>query len=1042
MNPKLGPTLLYLLIGVLLSSCRYSLPEEVEQAYDQISRPISYSIDIKPILSDRCFHCHGPDAENRKAGLRLDTEEGIYAQNAFGNRAFVPGSLSASEAINRILSHNPQEMMPPATSTLSLTPEEKALLVKWVEQGAEWQQHWAFIPIKEKVSVPAPANDWETKNEVDAFIHRKLAAQGMLPSKEASPSTLLRRLSMDLTGLPPTLETLSAFRDNPSEQAYEQLVDQMMQSDAFAERLTLDWLDLARYADSHGLHADGKRNAWPWRDWVIDAFRENMSYDQFVSEQLAGDLMPDATRDQIIATAFNRNHPMTAEGGVIDEEVRLEYVSNRTNTVGTAFMGLTLECAKCHDHKFDPISQKEYFQVFSFFNNVKELGMTGNDGDYGPMYPLTDGAQDSIIAFLDRQIDSLKHTPAEKTPTILRPALYLGFESLINRELDRNRRVKVRGNPELVEGQNGQALSFDHMGSVLQIKELGAYRSTDPFSVAMWIKPMEDSRKTKQLIGNTRQKEQAWRGWEFGLDSSNHFSFKLIGALPDDYIQVVSKDSIPYQAWTHLTASYDGSMSASGVNLYVNGEKVPVSVEYDNLIGSIQFIPWTKKGQLPTTLSIAKAFRAFTGDNGIYHGLMDELYLFDGEVLAEEVAKLYERERAGPLSLLANTNQGGSQGQIMALQRQKVGMYDTIPKLMVMQEMPEMRATYTLERGEYDKPLERVFPATISSVLPFDTTQYERNRLGFSKWLFDANNPLTARVAVNRYWQMIFGRGIVSTSNDFGNQGALPTHPELLDWLAWEFVSSGWDVRHLLKLMVMSATYRQSSRILPEHLEKDRENKWLARSPSYRWPAEFVRDNALAASGLLNPKVGGESARPYQPDGLWIEVGNFSQDLLRFTKDEDDNQYRRSMYTFIRRTAPPPFMTIFDAPSREVCIVSRERTNTPLQALVLLNDPQFVELSKALACRMAENEAQSLDEKISQGFQWVLTREPSRDEVTIMKKLYQTQLDTFAHRPQEADKLLKTGDHQVPINLDKQEIAALTVVANTLFNMDEMYTKR
>ena len=1027
-----------LLCMFLIQSCSLSLPKDVEVVYETLGEDITFNIDIKPILSDKCFQCHGPDEDNRTAGLRFDTQDGLFAKSNTGKKAFVPLRLSKSEAISRILSNDPEKVMPPPETKLTLSDKEKAMLIKWVENGAEWNEHWSFIAPENKIP-PKQTIEWDGENEIDNFIHKKLRGNNLEPSKKADKLELLRRVTMDLTGLPPTLEEIEAYLADNRPNAYESVVDRLMETDAFAERLTLEWLDVARYADSHGLHADGIRNAYPWRDWVIRAFQKNMPYDQFVTEQLAGDLLPNPTRDQIVATAFNRNHPMTGEGGVIEEEVRLEYVANRTNTVGTALLGLTMECAKCHDHKFDPISQKEYFQMSSFFNNIKELGMTSNDGDFGPLVHLTTKEQDSILSYVDNLLSEHTKKDVVEKPKMLKPYVYLGFENIGKKNVvDANKKATASGQTKLVEGKNGRGVAFDHMYDIVRLSEDNHFDSNEPFTVSLWMNQSNDTKITKALVSNRGLKQHRWRGWEVYLDSLNRAAFKIVSAMPHDYLHISTEEKIPLDQWTHITATYDGSMDAKGMALYVNGKAIPTKITYNALEGSIKH--FKKKERV---ISVGKAQRRFTGDNGIFSGLIDELYIYRGEMQADEAKKMYHRSTSSTnIQVAGFDNSSKNKKKIAQLNKKRFDILARVPKVMVMKDMPKKRKTYILERGAYDKKGEEVFAGAVEKVLPFDATKFEPNRLGLSKWLFDANNTLTARVAVNRYWQMIFGTGIVATTEDFGNQGALPTHPKLLDWLSAEFRNSGWDIRKLLRLMVTSATYKQSSQIDENRLALDPENKWLSRGPSYRWQAEFIRDNALAASGLLHKKVGGKSGRPYQPPGLWLEIGNFSGALKFFNKDSDLNQYRRSMYTFIRRTTPPPFMTIFDAPNREVCTVRREQTNTPLQALVLLNDPQFVEASRALACRLGESFGDDFDTMMKKGYLLTLTRNPKDEEIHLMNSLFKEQYAYFKREPKKLDAYLAIGDYKVPKNLDKPKIAALSVVCNTLLNMDEVSYKR
>ncbi|MEQ6119418.1 DUF1553 domain-containing protein [Reichenbachiella sp. MALMAid0571] len=1047
------------ILSLMMVGCGVDMPEDVAIAYKKLPESIDFNIHVKPIISDRCFACHGPDEQTRKANLRLDSKEGFFAKGESGEYAFVPGNLNKSDAISRILSEDPEYMMPSPKSNHVLSAEEKAAIVKWVEQGAEWKDHWAFIP-PEKRPLPENISGWKTRNEIDLFIQEKLSQNDLKTSQEEDKLRLLRRVTMELTGLPPTISEIEAYMNDDSEEAYERVVDRLLESDAYAERMTLEWLDLARYADSHGFHADGERMMWPWRDWVIKAFKENKPYDQFVTEQLAGDLMPNATKDQIIATAFNRNHPMTAEGGAVDEEFRVEYVTNRTNTLGTAFLGLTVECAKCHDHKFDPISQKEYFQLSAFFNNVKELGMTGDDGNYGPMLTLTDETTDQIIAALDEDIHKLEEKNRLKTEELLaikdfvnnqnltqvKPILHHSFERLTKTDssefLD-NRALTVQNGTDTIRGVSGSARRFDHQDDKIVFNEFGQFEATDHFSVSVWVNPVEDNGKSKVIVSNVGSKNSLWRGWELYLDSTNNAAVRLISSLPHNYIHVKSSEKIPLNEWTHVLFTYDGSSKADGVNIYVNGKMSAQGIVYNDLYKSI--LPTNTARQRDFRgLLMGKSYRTFGGDNGIYKGSFDEFLVFDWEVPDTQVTSIYEQSKQGKMPVIyvdKSKDFKRISDELAKLRAKRLNMVDTIPELMVMKEMEKTRPTYVLRRGVYDAHGEQVDPGTPKKVLEMPSG-FPKNRLGLSQWLFDKKNPLTARVAVNRYWQMVFGRGIVSTADDFGSQGALPTHPELLDWLAVEFMESGWDVKALIRKMVTSYTYRQSSKASKEHMEKDDENIWLARAPSYRWQAEFIRDNALASSGLLNKDLGGESSKPYQPDGLWIEKGNFSHFLLRYKRDGDKRQYRRSMYTFIRRTSPPPFMELFDAPSREVCTITRERTNTPLQSLVLLNDPQFLEASRALAFRLKNEAGDSLKDKIETGFQLVLSRPPNEKETEIFEALYQEEYEEFKKDEMGVKDYLAVGDYSDSESYDPIEMAALSVLSNTLFNMDEAYVKR
>ena len=1037
-------------------ACKKKLPDYVEIPYNEILGEIDFNIDVKPILSDKCFSCHGPDAGTRKAELRFDIEEGLFKKSNLRNFIFKAGNLSKSEGIQRILSDDPKYIMPPADSHLELTPKEKAILVKWVEQGASWKKHWAFIP-PVKVTPPIIKTNWEVKNEIDQFVYSKLIENELSPSEQATKEQLLRRVTIDLTGMVPTTEELNAFLNDKSLNAYEKVVDRLLETDAHAERLAIEWLDLARYSDSHGYHADGSRYMWPWRDWVLHAFKNNMPYNEFVSEQIAGDLMPNPTKKQILATAFNRNHPTTAEGGAIDEEFRVEYVSNRTNTFGTAFLGMTMECAKCHDHKFDPISQKDYFELFAFFNNIKELGMTANDKNAGPFLLLSDSITDKKINLYIAKIDSLEYIQKKekqvfmtdvnyknsKSFKIKSPILHHTFEKLKKTKkhiaVDGQNNTIASNGITLEKGLLGLGAKFNDQYDQINITNQKTFEITTPFSISVWVLQEQKASvgKTMTIIGNSSVKSQFYRGWDLFIDPSGKISSRLISSMPSNYIHIKTEEDLPIGKWTHVLMTYDGSAQASGLQLYIDGKTAKTNVEYDRLYKSMIN---REKGRI----LVGKSPRGQTGDNGVFIGMLDQLSIFDSEILPLQVSHVYNQSKTNTSTHIWVPNEENFlilNSKLQDLQNEKLKTIDTIKEIMVMEEMPKQRNTFVLERGAYDAYGEKVERGTPDNIMEF-STEYPKNRLGLTQWLFNNKNPLAARVAVNRYWQMIFGTGLVSTPNDFGNQGAMPTHPKLLDWLAVDFMESGWDLRKLLKTMVSSYTYMQVSKASLELRDLDPDNKLLARAPSYRWQAEFIRNNVLKSSGLLHEHFGGESVKPYQPEGLWIEKGNFSADLLRYKQDHDNKQYRNSLYTFHKRTSPPPFMITFDMPGRDFCSVSRERTNTPLQALSLLNDPQFVEASKALAVRMKMQGGDSIKNQIETGFQMAISRKPNATELGILIDLYSEEFEVFKNDKAGAKEYLEIGDYHVPEDMNTSELAAMTMVANTIYNLDEMYTKR
>lgn len=1066
---------LIVIIGIL-SSCSLEVPDEISNQYSSLPEVVDFNYHVKPILSDRCYQCHGPDEKTRKAGLRLDIESLAFSKLESGKRAFSAGNLYKSESARRILHQDPDIVMPPPEANLQLTQREKAMILKWIEQGAEWKEHWSFLTPQNKTP---KSKDNTLSHPIDMFVKNKLDQEGLDFSPKASKAILVRRLYFDLTGLPPSIEAVDEFINDNSEKAYENLVDRLLNTPAHAERMALDWMDLSRYADSHGLHADGIRTMWPWRDWVLKAFQENMPYDQFVTWQLAGDLIPEATQEQKLATAFNRNSPMTAEGGVIDEEWRLHYVFDRTETLSTAFMGLTVACAKCHDHKFDPISQKDYYQLTAFFNNIRELGMTGDDGEFGPLLPLTDEQTQSKLDQLNQSMNAIKKELAitseelkqvyeysdelvKKTKAQPNLLFHGKFEKIsqINK-----RRHSVDGKkdfygrsdqtPEVVEGIKGNAFKFskDHDQLYITNKLIPKMEWTEPFSLSLWLNTSKRKQESTQtLVANSGGKNDLWRGWECYLDDQNRVNIRLINVTPSNLIHVRTEDSIKTNQWQHLAVSLDGTGKTEGVQLFLNGEKIAQQGIINNLYKTM--IPTKrdrKKGFVETdrSLIVGKSYEGSTGDYGLFMGKLDEFKFFKGVLTPFEVRSIYAEntnqktetpwEEVQQHLIEKNSEIVKIKKKLKNNREEYLKTYTPIEEIMVMREMDQARPTYLYNRGVYSEPLYTV-EAKVPAALPAMDESLPKNRLGLSQWLFDPKNPLTARVAVNRYWQMIFGQGLVGTPNDFGVQGQLPSHPELLDWLAIRF-RQNWDVRALIKEMVLSKTYQQQS-VSNELLDqKDPNNILLARANVSRLPAEIIRDNALKVSGLLNPKFGGKSVMPYQPDGLWKEKNNFSTFLYEYEQSAGDDLYRRGLYTFIRRTSPPPNMMTFDATSREVCTVKRDVTSTPLQALVLLNDPQFFEASRVFAERMIKNKDR-LEDQIRFGFRLATSRYPKQEELEILVDLYNNQYDFFRKNRDKAYQIISVGEKPRDKNIYSVKTAAMTMVANTLLNHSETYTRR
>ena len=1083
------------LICGLLSCSGPSLPKDVEVAYEQLEEEISYNYHVRPILSDRCYSCHGPDEEARQADLRLDIEDQAKATLSSGSgRAIVSGSTKKSELIHRILSDDPEVVMPTPESHLMLSDKEKAILYKWIEDGAQYEEHWAFTS-PQKAEVPSTDMGWTQHNEIDLFIQAKLSK--LTPSPEEEKERLLRRLYMDLTGLPPSVEDIDAFLVDGQPDAYERVVDHLLSSTSCAERLTMEWLDVSRYADSHGLHADGYRIMWPWRDWVIDAWKVNMPYDQFATWQIAGDVLPEASTDQKLATAFCRNHTMTAEGGAIDEEFRLAYVFDRTETVMTAFQGLTMNCARCHDHKFDPISQKEYYQVNAFFNNVKELGMTGDDGNYGPMLGLPDIETQQALTAIAEKVEQAQEELKITEQAALEKANYINsldevsaprpvmIASLENRRkarrsefpdhLDEVPRLKVYDNNgdiygyaenAFVDGVEGKAITFTGVYDEIYLRDVPSFEKTDPFSAGLWIKTTKkDKDKTQMLLCTTGEKNNYWRGWEFDLDEDNRLNVRLIHSLPHNYLHVRSIEEIPLDKWIHVGFTYDGMEQAKGVNIYVSGDKVSSEIVYDRLYKSIHPITFKSDEEFDDKASkaaftnpefayrldkrpvrVGRSLRLYTGEEGVFKGAMDEIKIYDRQLSAAQMMKIANSKQdvsddvARSHAQVTSAPLRKNRIRIQGLLEEHQELMATVPEVMVMEELDTIRPMYIYNRGDYTQPTEEV-NSDIPAVLPAFGDR-PRNRLGLAEWLFDKENPLTARVTVNRYWQMIFGQGLVDTPGDFGIQGSLPTHPKLLDWLAVDLIEHGWDIKRLLKQMVMSHTYRQSSKIREGDLEQDPANKLLARGASYRLPAEMIRDNALAASGLLVDEAGGASVKPYQPDGLWIEKSFFSKILLTYKQDEGQDLFRRSMYTFVRRTSPPPAMTIFDQPNREVCTIKRENTNTPLQALVLLNDPQFVEAARVLAERIQVEGGDDFKSQITYAFRLATGRSPDKEEIQVLQDLYEDQYNIYESDITASKELLGVGATKADLKASIPHTAALAMVTSAIMNHDEAYMKR
>jgi len=998
---------------------------------------VSFNRDVLPILSDRCFLCHGPDEATREAELRFDLE------GAVSDDVIAPGHPEKSEFFLRITSDDPDVRMPPADSKLALTKDEIDILGQWIKEGAKWQQHWSFIPPK-KAALPKVGNAKWCRNEIDHFILARQKEAGLSPASETSKERLIRRLSFDLTGLPPSLAEIDEFLNDKQPGAVERVIDRLLKNSAYGERMATDWLDAARYSDTYGYQVDRDRFVWPWRDWVVRDFNQNMSYDQFVTEQLAGDLLPDATDDQILATTFNRLHPQKVEGGSVPEEFRIEYVADRTQTFATAFLGLTMECCRCHDHKYDPLPQKEYYQLSAFFDNIAEAGLYSY---FTPSVPtptlvMADEATKAKIAEAEQDVehadaalkalaDSEKTRGAfkawldsEPNPETLIPGqiAHLDFEGA------------AKGGNQSVDGQIGKAIKLS--GDDAVGLKVGNFRRSEPFSVSLWINTPDV--KDRAVIFH---RSRAWtdagsRGYQL-LIEDGRLSASLIHFWPGNAIRIRTKNQLPINHWHHVVVTWDGSSRADGLSIYVNGELADREVVRDNLYKNIT-------GGGGDNIAIGERFR----DRGFTNGLVDEFKVFDRQLTEIEVAQLRDdKSLADALTDSPTASKAKSlfdyylatvdadyRARLTALHEKRKelnGIADALSEIMVMREELTRRDTFLLNRGAYDARTDKVIPETpgVLTALPDGAA---RNRLGLAKWLTQPEHPLAARVVVNRIWQMVFGQGLVRTPEDFGRQGQPPTHPELLDWLAVDFVEHGWDVKRLLKQIVKSATYRQSSEPSENSFKSDPQNLLLSWSPTFRLPAEMLRDNALATSGLLVRKIGGAPAKPYE-----VEVS-----FKPVKPDKGEGLYRRSLYTYWKRTGPAPVMMTLDASKRDVCRVRRERTSTPLETFVLMNGPQFVEAARVLSEAILKQHHEDHHAALVDLFRTLTGRLPDKTELMILFDLHSQQLEYFTTNSGKAAAYLKTGQRPVDPKLDANRLSALSTVANALFSFDEVVNRR
>ncbi len=997
--------------------------------------PISFNSDIRPILSENCFACHGPDEEDRAADLRLDQRE-----PAVDYGAIVEGEPDESLLIERIMSADPDVIMPPPETNKALTTKQKDLLAEWIRQGGEYEKHWSFEPLARSIDVPKTVDDWPRRS-IDAFVAQAHRQKGFQPTEEADRATWLRRVTFDLTGLPPTLSELDTFLSDDSGEAYERVVERLLKSPAYGERMAVMWLDVARYADTFGYQNDVAMEVWPWRQWVIEAFNRNMPYDQFVTEQIAGDLIEGATREQQLATAFNRLHRQTNEGGSVAEEFRLTGITDRTTTAGTAFLGLTMECCRCHDHKFDPIKQKEFYQLSAYFSDIDEFGLYSHFTFTAPTPAMllyeADQEQEHQAA---KQAVTTAEAKLEEAMQSARRHWKSRPEDLIS-ELPEPRKpaftLPLEGDVDGVVGMATRCNGDD----AIECKEAPRFGRTSAFSYSLWVRPEVEGPRMMVLHQSRAAEDSGFRGLELTIDEG-HPQFSMIHFWPGNAMRIRAVETIPVGDWTHLAVAHDGSGRAEGMQLFINGNAVQAEVIRDKLTRDIRHRKnWGDMDVDNVSLALGARFR----DIGFRDGALDDLKVYDVQLSSAEVLSIYRAARPSETEneidtemallhqlLTADDGVAEARATLAKARDAENELVAGVREIMTMRHDDKAPATHVLGRGEYTNKGEQVTASTpqLSGGLPVA----DADRMSLAKWMVDPQNPLTSRVIANRMWHLFFGRGIVVSLEDFGSQGSPPSHPELLDYLARSLMDNDWDLHWLCREIVLSSTYRQSSKVgSPDIYEHDPDNVWLTRGPKHRLSAEQLRDTVLAASGLLVRKIGGPSVMPYQPAGLWEEAGTGKS----YHQSTGDGLYRRSLYTFWKRTSPPPTMLTLDATSRESCTARRELTTTPLQALVFLNDPQYVEASRVLAETLIENHNTDIDSRWDELFRRLISRMPSDREREVVDRLYGEQLEYFVATPSEADEFLKVGTQSVKETAPRSDLAATTVVVQTLFAYDE-----
>lgn len=1012
---------------------------------------VDFNRDVRPILSDKCYHCHGPDEENRKANLRLDEAEGAI-------RALEGSRPEETRFLKRILDTNPRKRMPPPDANFAkeLTAKEIDVLKAWLAGGAKYAKHWSFEPATQKPLPEIVAPTW--KEPIDRLVAARLKKAGLTPSPRADRATLIRRVTLDLTGLPPTPAEVDAFVQDPSPNAYEKVVDRLLASPHYGERMALFWMDLARYGDSSVYHADGYRDMWGWRDVVINSFNRNQPFDQFTIDQLAGDLVPGAKVEQKIASGFNRNHATTDEGGVIAEEFRVDYVVDRVKTVSSTWLAMSFECGQCHDHKYDPLSQKEYYQFYAFFNNTKDSGMQSRGGNAAPTVPVPDPERENMLKetaanrtraerdlaneragrFASSEFRKWLETQTRSAPPLRKPPVFaasLDEPDKSSIAVSADGQVATSSAP-LASGKRpeGGGVRFDGK-SALTFAKGPALDASRPFTVAAWL-----FLPVKGGEGPIAASIDGKGGVEFRVVDGRLTMTIQSPQDPKKLIKVASKSKFEPNKWRHVAFAYDGGRSAAGAKIIVDGKADETETLADDLADAS---PFAKEQPLQIAEGLGK---------GRLVGSLDDLVVFK-ESLNPEETKAASNPAAGLLAGELDRDpvvfdhylrtEGDSYEKRLRELSGAVAdenKFKSAPATaMIMEDNAAMRPTFILNRGQYDQPMKdrRVEPGVPAAFPPLPKDA-PANRLGLAQWLVQPEHPLTSRVAINRFWQLFFGEGLVRTTEDFGLMGEMPSHPDLLDWLAVDFVKSGWDVKRMIKQIVQSETYCQESRTTPKHLKIDPENRLLARGARVRLPGEFIRDGALFVSGLMVEKVGGRSVKPYQPKGVWEEVTLSGE---RYVPEKGDKLYRRSMYTFWKRSAPHPAMLTFDVPTREKCTGYRPRTNTPLQALVTLNDPQFVEAARAFAERIVKEGGPSAGERIRFAYREALGRPATDAETKVLERLAQSQRSRFTANPKQAEALLGVGESPRDAAVPAVEHAAWTIVASTVLNLDEFLMK-